>query len=59
VRLRIVAVIPEELDKARERRAGSAQQPFHGEMVRQSGGSGKRDWRQGGDRRGSLALSRG
>jgi hypothetical protein len=30
VGLRIVPVIPKELDKARERRAGSEKQPFHG-----------------------------
>ncbi|HJY91955.1 MAG TPA: hypothetical protein VJ255_16845, partial [Candidatus Acidoferrum sp.] len=41
VGLRVVSVIPKELDKARERRAGSEKQPFHGEMVRQSGGSAK------------------
>jgi len=41
VGLRVVPVIPKELDKARERRAGSEKQPFHGEMVRQSGGSAK------------------
>jgi hypothetical protein len=30
VGLRVVPVIPKELDKARERRAGSEKQPFHG-----------------------------
>jgi len=43
VGLRIVAVIPEQLDEARQRRTGSEKQPFHGEMVRQTGASGKRD----------------
>ena len=56
VGLRIVAVIPEELDKARERRAGSKAQPFHEGMIRQSGGSEKRDWRQAEIEEGSLAL---
>lgn len=51
VGLRVVAVIPELLDKARQRRAGSEKQPFHEEMVRQSGGSGKRLERSGRDRR--------
>jgi hypothetical protein len=48
VGLGVVAVIPEELDKARERRAGSEKQPFHGEMVRQKAGAGKRKgaWRR-------------
>jgi hypothetical protein len=39
---RAIAVIPEALDKTSERRARSEKQPFHEEMVRQSGGSGKR-----------------
>ncbi len=38
---RVIAVIPEALDKASERRARSEKQPFHVEMVRQSGGSGR------------------
>jgi hypothetical protein len=46
VGLRVVPVIPKELDKARERRAGSEKQPFHGEMVRQSGGSAKEGWEE-------------
>jgi hypothetical protein len=59
VGLRVVAVIPEELDKARERRAGSEKQPFHEEMVRQPGGSGKRDWEGGRrERRGIPRVAR-
>jgi len=37
VRLGVVTVVPEEFDKARERRSGSEKQPFHEEMVRQTG----------------------
>ena len=36
VRLGVVTVVPEEFDKARERRSGSEKQPFHEEMVRQT-----------------------
>jgi hypothetical protein len=54
----VVAVIPEALDKARERRAGSEKQPFHEEMVRQSGRSGKRVGRRRVDRRGIPPFAR-
>ena len=43
VGLRVVPVIPKELDEARERRAGSKKQPFHWGMVRQPGGSAKEE----------------
>lgn len=46
VGLRVVPVIPKELDKARERRAGSEKQPFHRGMVRQSGGRAKGGWEE-------------
>ena len=37
VSLSVVAVVPEQLDRARERRAGSEEQPFHEGTVRQTG----------------------